>query len=111
MRQSSAVKMQKSTLLNILVNIFKNAIEAMLETEPDERRLLIRIYAFSKGLIHVDISDTGHGITAENLERVFTHGFTTKVEGHGFGLHSCANAIRAAGGNLEVSSEGFRQRC
>jgi signal transduction histidine kinase len=52
------------------------------------------------------ISDTGEGIVHENLTRIFSHGFTTKKNGHGFGLHFCANSIGEMGGEIRVSSEG-----
>jgi signal transduction histidine kinase len=53
------------------------------------------------------ISDNGLGILPENLTRIFSHGFTTKKSGHGFGLHSCANAAKELGGSLTVKSEGL----
>ncbi len=49
------------------------------------------------------------GIPPENLTRVFAHGFTTKRDGHGFGLHSCVLAAKDMGGSLEVHSEGTGQ--
>jgi signal transduction histidine kinase len=52
------------------------------------------------------VRDTGTGISPENLTRVFQLGFTTKKEGHGFGLHSGANAAKEMGGNLTVHSDG-----
>jgi signal transduction histidine kinase len=52
------------------------------------------------------VSDNGCGITRDNLARMFSHGFTTKPGGHGFGLHSCAVAAREMGGSLTVQSEG-----
>ena len=54
----------------------------------------------------VDVNDNGVGIPEENLTRIFQHGFTTKKEGHGFGLHSGANAAREMGGALYASSPG-----
>ena len=50
--------------------------------------------------------DTGIGISSENLEKIFKHGFTTKEEGHGFGLHSSVAAARAMQGDLKVESDG-----
>jgi signal transduction histidine kinase len=54
----------------------------------------------------MEVSDTGTGIAPEHLPRIFTQGFTTKQEGHGFGLHSCALAAQALGGVLTVRSAG-----
>jgi signal transduction histidine kinase len=56
--------------------------------------------------VRISISDNGIGIPPENLTRIFSHGFTTKKDGHGFGLHSGANAAREMGGSLSVASEG-----
>jgi signal transduction histidine kinase len=52
------------------------------------------------------IADNGIGIPPENLTRIFTHGFTTKKNGHGFGLHSSALAAKEIGGSLRAHSEG-----
>ncbi len=53
------------------------------------------------------MQDTGSGIAAENLTRIFQYGFTTKKNGHGFGLHSGANAAREMDGSLTVASAGL----
>ncbi len=55
----------------------------------------------------ISITDNAIGITQENLTRIFSHGFTTKQMGHGFGLHSCANAANEMGGSLTVHSQGL----
>jgi len=52
------------------------------------------------------VSDNGMGIAAEHLTRVFAHGFTTRPDGHGFGLHSCVLAAQDMGGTLVAHSEG-----
>ena len=48
----------------------------------------------------------GVGIPAENLTRIFSHGFTTRRQGHGFGLHSSALAVRDLGGSIQAQSDG-----
>ena len=53
--------------------------------------------------------DNGVGIPPENRTRIFNHGFTTRKEGHGFGLHSGALAATELGGTLTVESEGLGQ--
>ena len=58
------------------------------------------------GRIKIAITDNGIGIPAENLARIFKHGFTTKKDGHGFGLHSGALAAQELGGSLHVTSDG-----
>ncbi|MOA69557.1 Sensor protein ZraS [compost metagenome] len=52
------------------------------------------------------MQDDGEGIAAQNLTRIFAHGFTTRKNGHGFGLHSCALAAMEMGGSLTAHSEG-----
>jgi len=57
----------------------------------------------------ITIADNGVGIAPEHLTRIFNHGFTTKKDGHGFGLHSGANAAKEMGGSLSAHSEGRGQ--
>jgi signal transduction histidine kinase len=71
-----------------------------------EKRVVVRILAVP-GSIRVVVEDNGVGIPKENLTRIFAHGFTTKRDGHGFGLHSGALTARELGGSLEVHSEGL----
>ncbi|MDJ0835924.1 MAG: AAA family ATPase [Acidobacteriota bacterium] len=99
------VSLQKAKLIHVLINLFKNAAEAMQDTEPGERYLNVLITQDSANA-YVRISDTGVGIEEELLEKVFNHGYTTKQEGHGFGLHSSANALTEMGGKLHAESEG-----
>jgi C4-dicarboxylate-specific signal transduction histidine kinase len=54
----------------------------------------------------IKVIDNGEGIAPENLTRIFAHGFTTRKDGHGFGLHSCVLAAMEMGGSLEAHSDG-----
>jgi signal transduction histidine kinase len=56
--------------------------------------------------VHITIRDNGAGIPQEMLTRIFQYGFTTRKEGHGFGLHSSALAAQQLGGTLTAQSEG-----
>jgi len=94
---------QRSKLIHVLVNIFKNAKEAMTNNPMNERKLCIRTWQDGKH-IHLSITDNGPGIEQENLNKIFTQGFTTKERGHGFGLHSSANYISEMGGSINVSN-------
>jgi signal transduction histidine kinase len=55
------------------------------------------------------VADNGVGISEDNLTKIFSHGFTTKEHGHGFGLHSSALAAKEIGGSLSVYSDGVGQ--
>jgi C4-dicarboxylate-specific signal transduction histidine kinase len=98
------VRVDKHKVLQILVNLLRNAKYAMDACR--ERRLDIRIQRAGEAAVRVVVRDTGCGIPPENLTRIFSHGFTTKKDGHGFGLHSGALAAREMGGILTAESEG-----
>jgi len=98
------VRVDKHKVLQILVNLLRNAKYAMDSTE--ERRLHVTIRRTDEGAVRLIMRDTGCGIAPENLTRIFSHGFTTKKDGHGFGLHSGANAAKEMGGILSAESEG-----
>jgi signal transduction histidine kinase len=100
------VLVDKHKVLQILVNLMRNAKYAMDELGPAEKRLTVGIASKGKDRVVVSIRDNGIGISAENLNRIFSHGFTTKRDGHGFGLHSGLKAAQEMGGHLEALSEG-----
>lgn len=93
-------------VLQILVNLLRNAKYALDEQAPAEKRLEIRVGQAPGGNIVIAVRDNGVGIAAENLTRIFGHGFTTKKDGHGFGLHSGALAAKQMNGSLSVHSDG-----
>lgn len=97
--------LQKTKLTHIIINLLKNAKEAMLNVAAGEKEIIIDIH-HDNDWAYVAISDVGCGIAEEIKEKIFTHGFTTKKNGHGFGLHSCANAMTEMGGCLRANSEG-----
>lgn len=98
------VRVDKHKVLQILVNLLRNAKYAM--DSCAERRLVLNISRPGQRTVRVTVSDTGCGIPPENLTRIFSHGFTTKRDGHGFGLHSGAIAAKEMGGILAAESEG-----
>ena len=99
------VTVDKHKVLQILVNLLRNAKDSCEELGERERRVTIVVERCATGL-RIAVSDNGVGIAAEHLGRIFTHGFTTKKTGHGFGLHSAALAAREIGGSLRVESPG-----
>jgi signal transduction histidine kinase len=99
----------KSKLLQVLTNLIKNAKEATLENDQRNRiqEIVLETGRAESGDVFIKIIDNGCGIAAENLQRIFNHGFTTKQNGHGFGLHTSALAMTEMGGNLSVESAGL----
>ena len=102
----SEVVVDKQKVIQILVNLINNAKYALGENDDKERLLTIRLYRYENDRIKIEVSDNGVGIPEENLDCIFRHGFTTKAQGHGFGLHSGALAANELGGSLTVQSEG-----
>lgn len=100
-----AYSIEKNKLIHVLVNIIKNAVEAMENTEREARILTIRLFQAENDVV-IQIADRGEGIAQEQLTKIFRHGYTTKADGHGFGLHACANYIREMGGTLTAQSDG-----
>jgi signal transduction histidine kinase len=72
------------------------------------KRVTVRVRANPES-ISIAVADTGVGIPPENLQRIFNHGFTTRRDGHGFGLHSSALAAKELGGSLHAESAGVNQ--
>jgi signal transduction histidine kinase len=95
----------KHKTLEILVNLIRNATQACDESGHTEKRLHIHVTSDQKK-IQVEITDNGSGIPAGNLSRLFHLGFSTKKQGHGFGLHRAAVAAKELGGTLSAQSEG-----
>jgi C4-dicarboxylate-specific signal transduction histidine kinase len=96
----------KHKVLQILINLIGNAKYALAETPLEDRQLVLGTKIKGEDRIHISVADNGVGIARENLIRIFSHGFTTRKNGHGFGLHSGFLAAREMGGSLSVQSEG-----
>jgi signal transduction histidine kinase len=97
------VKVHEVEITHVLINLVKNAIEAM----RDQRmRLLTFRGKIMGGHFVLDVVDTGEGISPENMDKMFTHGFTTKESGHGFGLPFCKDSLMEMGGDISVKSPG-----
>jgi len=93
-------------VLQILVNLIRNAKHALDDGAPADKSLTLRLALNGGGRAKITVSDNGIGIPAENLTRIFMHGFTTRKGGHGFGLHGSANDAREMGGSLTAQSDG-----
>lgn len=103
------VCVDRHKFLQILINLLRNAKHAMEHVVERERRMIIRMGMASPDRVKVVVSDNGIGIPPENMSKIFNHGFTTKKDGHGFGLHSGANAAKEMGGSLTARSDGHGQ--
>jgi C4-dicarboxylate-specific signal transduction histidine kinase len=100
------VPVHKTKLVYVLINLLKNAEEALAATPIADRAIAIDIARDTEGRAVLVVGDSGDGILAENLPRIFVHGFTTKPTGHGFGLHTCANLMAEMGGRIVATSAG-----
>jgi len=101
-----SLTVDKHKVLQILVNLLRNAKYACDESGVAGKQVTVRIKRMGTDRVRIEIADNGVGIAPENLTRIFSHGFTTRKHGHGFGLHSSALAAREMGGLLTVQSEG-----
>ena len=97
----------KHKVLQILVNLIRNAKYAVDHSPGPSKRVTVSIQASSNKRVQIQVQDNGIGIAPENLNRIFAHGFTTKKDGHGFGLHSSALAAKEMGGALRAHSDGL----
>ncbi|HEX2548364.1 MAG TPA: ATP-binding protein, partial [Gammaproteobacteria bacterium] len=93
--------------LQILVNLLKNAKDSLQESSQLAKKLKLEIILNDQGHFIVLISDNGVGIAPDKMTKIFSYGFTTKKEGHGFGLHASALAAKDLGGKLMVKSDGL----
>nr|WP_223523767.1 ATP-binding protein [Pseudomonas sp. BF-RE-24] len=101
--------LDRHRMLLILVNLINNAKQA-LDGVIDRSRCVTFSASLADGaVLRITVADNGNGIAPEHLARIFSHGFTTRKDGHGFGLHSCALAAQEMGGSLTVRSDGAGQ--
>ena len=101
-----AVVVDRHKVLQVLINVIRNAKYAVSESGRRDKRITVRIGANGDRRVKIAVADNGIGIAQENLARIFAHGFTTKKDGHGFGLHSAALAATEMGGSLIAHSDG-----
>jgi len=101
------VCVDRHKVLQILINLLRNAKYAMDERGEPDKRLVVRVGMADTDRVKITVADNGVGIAPDHLTRIFNHGFTTKKHGHGFGLHSGANAAKEMGGTLTAYSDGL----
>ena len=100
------IVIDKHKVLQVLVNLIRNAKYACDASGRYEKLLTVKVVPGGRG-VQITVADNGVGIAPEHMVRIFHHGFTTKKEGHGFGLHSGALIAKELGGELRVQSEGI----
>ena len=100
------VRVDKHKVLQILINVIRNAKYAVSESRRQDKRITVSIRRNGNHCVKIAVADNGIGIAPEILSRIFAHGFTTKTDGHGFGLHCAALAAKEMGGSLAAHSEG-----
>jgi len=93
-------------VLQILVNLLSNARYALEELPPIQRKVVLTIRRLGANRVCLQVADNGVGIEPQNLHRIFNQGFTTRKNGHGFGLHGGAIAAKEMNGLLTVQSQG-----
>jgi C4-dicarboxylate-specific signal transduction histidine kinase len=102
------VEADRHKVLQILVNLLNNSQQACDESARPDKRIVIDIRPEDQK-VKICVSDNGVGIAPENMDRVFSHGFTTRKHGHGFGLHNAALAAKEMGGSMRMASRGVGQ--
>jgi PAS domain S-box-containing protein len=100
------VCLEKHKVLQILLNLVSNAKYAISDNGRELKQLKVRVSRDSDRVL-VSLADNGVGISPENMTRIFAYGFTTKKNGHGFGLHSGVLAAKEMGGQLRAMSDGL----
>ena len=99
------MRVDKHKVLQILINLLRNAKHAVEDAARPDPRIGISV-DHAGDRVRIAVTDNGVGIAPQHLTSVFRHGFTTKKNGHGFGLHSGANAAKEMGGSLTARSAG-----
>lgn len=98
---------EKAKVLQILINLIRNAKYAADEGRPPQKTVTLRVEpGATPDRVRLVVQDNGIGIPPENLEKIFTHGFTTRSSGHGFGLHSSLVVAKEMNGTLTAESDG-----
>ena len=102
------VQADQTLLVQVIVNLLQNAIDAMEESPPSRRRLRVSTALDNNGAIELSIADHGSGVPAAIGDRLYTPFFTTKSKGLGLGLSICRSIVEAHGGRLWHSANPDR---
>jgi two-component system sensor kinase FixL len=94
------VSVDGAQIQHVLLNLLRNALEALAVVDPAQREVAIRTAPTGDGNVELSLSDSGPGVTPEAVERMFDPFFTTKEAGTGLGLAISATILRLHGGRL-----------
>lgn len=103
------ITVDKHRLLQMLVTIIDNAQQALQESPNEPKLLKIRTSKVDEKKIRIEVADNGIGIKPEDANSIFKQGFTTKPQGHGFGLHSCKLMANDLHGAISIHSQGINK--
>ena len=104
--ESPVISVDKHRAMQILANLVSNAQDSLIESGSSDRTITVETTLSHDDRVRIVVSDNGAGIHPNNITRIFSHGFTTKRDGHGFGLHYGALAAHEMGGKLSADSDG-----
>jgi signal transduction histidine kinase len=102
------IKGDKTRLMQVFLNVFKNAAESIASFESSSKKISIVVIPLNNQLV-VNITDTGKGFDAHIAENLFSRGFTSKDSGTGLGLINCKSIIESHNGQFEIKSDGFEK--
>jgi len=103
--QTAPLTTVRHRVVEILVNLLTNARDAVCASSSASSTITIRLRDLPDAAV-IEVEDTGVGMDAATADRIFQHGFTTKANGHGFGLHRSANQAATLNATLSASSDG-----
>lgn len=106
--QLPLVRADNIEIQQVILNLVRNAIEAMTDPAIKNRKLMLRTCVVNEGTVEVGVSDTGPGISSKIVEQVFDPFFTTKIGGMGMGLSISRSIVEAHGGRLWVTENPER---
>jgi signal transduction histidine kinase len=100
MEQTTLVRGDRVQFQQVVLNLILNAVEAMASVDEGGRELSITSEVGKESRILVAVRDTGPGLDAEHLDRIFKPFYTTKASGIGMGLSICRSIVDAHDGQL-----------
>ncbi|MCH2155704.1 MAG: ATP-binding protein [Opitutales bacterium] len=105
-RDCPDIQAERPKVQQIVLNLIQNAQWACNQRSSIPSRIDIRGYLLNPQTIAIEVKDNGIGINPEHIRKIFFHGFTTREDGHGFGLHTAINMASEMQGKLEAFSDG-----